>query len=145
MPRNSAVSSLGLTVAAALALVFSAAASGSETAPEKAHGISGTGEPVALVDLVPHQLPGAAVDYDLRARIVKVAPGGAIHNHSHAGRPGIVRVTAGTVIEYRGNVARTLKLGEFWTETSDVVHWFRNPSATEVAELWVVDLVPRKK
>jgi quercetin dioxygenase-like cupin family protein len=145
VPHISSVSRPGVFSMAALALLVSAAASATETAPEKAVGISGTGEPVALVDLVPHQLPGAAVDYDLRARLVKVAPGGAINNHPHAGRPGIVRVVSGTVIEYRGSASRTLKVGEFWTETSDVVHWFRNPSTTEGAELWVVDLVPRKK
>ena len=74
-----------------------------------------------------------------------LAPGGAIHNHPHAGRPGIVRVTKGTVVEYRGSAERTLKVGDAWYENADTVHWFRNPSSTEAAEIWVVDLVPKKK
>ncbi|WP_343800563.1 cupin domain-containing protein [Marinobacterium maritimum] len=108
-------------------------------------GITGGGEAVGLVDLAPHELEGAVGDYDLRARIVGIAPGGAIHNHPHHGRPGIVRVTKGTVIEYRGETSRTLMVGDAWYENADTVHWFRNPSDTEDAEIWVVDLVPKEK
>jgi quercetin dioxygenase-like cupin family protein len=130
-----------------LAFVFSlnAAALAQDTPPEKASGLSGTGDAVALVDLAPHNLAGTAADFDLRARVVGIAPGGAINAHPHAGRPGIVRVLKGTVVEYRGATSRTLQVGEWWTETADVTHWFRNPSSTEAAELWVVDLVPKKK
>jgi len=38
-----------------------------------------------------------------------------------------------------------LKTGEHWVETADTTHWFVNSSATETAELWAVDIVPRKK
>ena len=115
------------------------------TAPEKPVGVTGTADAVGAVDLAAHNMPGSIGDYDLRARAVGLAPNGAIHNHPHAGRPGIVRVTKGTVIEYRGTTERTLKVGDAWYENADTVHWFRNPSSTEAAELWVVDLVPRKK
>lgn len=128
-----------------LAFLLPATASAADTAPEKPVGLTGTNDAVGLVELAPHNLPGSAGDYDLRARAVGIAPGGAIHNHPHAGRPGIVRVTKGTVIEYRGTTERTLKVGDSWYENADTVHWFRNPSSTETAELWVVDLVPRKK
>ena len=114
-------------------------------APEKPVGLSGTADAVGMVDLSAHNLSGAPAGYDLRARIVGIAPGGAIHNHPHAGRPGVVRVTRGTVIEYRGAASRTLKTGEAWYENADTTHWFRNPSSTEAAELWVVDLIPKKK
>jgi quercetin dioxygenase-like cupin family protein len=128
-----------------LAFLASASALAAETAPEKPSGLSGTGDAVGLVSLAPHNLPGVAGDYDLRSRLVGIAPGGAINSHPHAGRPGIVRVVKGTVIEYRGETARTLQTGDSWYENSDTVHWFRNPSSTEPAELWVVDLVPKKK
>lgn len=114
-------------------------------APDKPVGISGINEAVGLVDLAPHKMPGTPADYNLRSRVVRLAPGGAIHNHPHAGRPGIVLVIKGTVTEYRGSEARTLKTGESWLETNETVHWFSNPSASEPAELWVVDLVPKKK
>nr|WP_297351822.1 cupin domain-containing protein [uncultured Caldimonas sp.] len=139
MTRHLAALPLGL------ALLLPATAFASDTAPEKAVGLSGTADAVGVVDLAPHNLSGAASDYELRARAVGIAPGGAIPNHPHAGRPGIVRVTKGTVVEYRGTSSRTLQVGDAWYETADTVHWFRNPSSTEPAELWVVDLVPKKK
>ena len=117
----------------------------SEVAPEKPVGVSGMTDAVGLVELAPHKLPGAIGDYNLRSRIVGIAPGGAIHSHSHDGRPGIALVTKGVVIEYRGSTSRTLKPGDSWLETNETVHWFRNPSNTDAAELWVVDLVPKKK
>lgn len=129
----------------ASALLANAPAGAADTPPEKPIGLSGANDAVGLVDLAPHNLPGAVGDYDLRARALALAPGGAIHSHPHAGRPGIARVTKGTVIEYRGASERTLHAGDAWFENADTVHWFRNPSATETAELWVVDLVPKKK
>lgn len=117
----------------------------SDTPPEKPVGVGGMNDAVGMVDLAPHNLSGAIGDYELRSRLVTLAPGGGIHNHPHAGRPGIARVTKGTLIEYRGSSSRTLQAGDSWLEAADTTHWFRNPSATETAELWVVDLVPKKK
>ena len=127
------------------ALLIPAAAHTADTAPEKPIGLTGAADAVGLVDLAPHNLAGAVGDYDLRARVIGLEPGGAIHNHPHAGRPGIVRVTKGTIIEYRGEAKRTLAVGDTWYENADTTHWFRNPSTTEAAEIWVVDLVPKKK
>jgi quercetin dioxygenase-like cupin family protein len=129
----------------AATLFISTAAMAADVAPDKPIGVSGMTDAVGLVDLTPHNLPGAVGDYDLRSRVVGLAPGGAIHAHPHAGRPGIALVTKGVVVEYRGSTSRTLKPGDTWLETHDTVHWFHNPSNTEVAELWVVDLVPKKK
>ena len=128
-----------------LTIFLSTQVGAAEVAPEKPVGISGMNDAVGIVDLAPHNLPGAIADYDLRSRIVGLAPGGAIHNHPHTGRPGIALVTKGVVVEYRGSTSRTLKPGESWQETNETTHWFRNPSNTEAAELWVVDLVPKKK
>lgn len=128
-----------------VAFLLSVPARAADTAPEKPVGLTGTSDAVGLVDLAPHKLSGSVGDYDLRARVVGIAPGGAIHNHPHAGRPGIVYVTKGTVVEYRGAIKRTLKVGDSWYENADTTHWFRNPSGTAAAELWVVDLVPKPK
>lgn len=128
-----------------LAVLLSLPTRAADTAPEKPVGLTGAADAVGAVDLAPHNMPGAISDYDLRARAIGLAPGGAIHNHPHAGRPGIVRVTKGTIIEYRGTNQRTLNVGDAWYENADTVHWFRNPSSTEAAEVWVVDLVPKKK
>lgn len=134
-----------LLVGLACAMFLAGPATASDTPPDKPVGISGMADAVGLVDLAPHNLAGPVGDYDLRARVVSLAPGGGIQNHPHAGRPGIARVTKGSIIEYRGSTARTLQAGEWWLETADVSHWFRNPSTSETAELWVVDLVPKKK
>lgn len=150
-PRNFALA--GRVSLAGLALLLSACsttpqpppASASDQPPPSAIGLTGTGDAVGFVDLAPHKMAGTMGDYELRARSIGIAPGGAIPSHPHAGRPGIVRVTKGTVVEYRGTSFRTLKAGDAWFENADTVHWFRNPSATEPAEIWVVDLVPRRK
>lgn len=127
---------------ASLLLTSPLALQAAEAPPEKPVGISGAGEAVGLVDLAPHELAGNPADYRLRSRTVGIAPGGAIHEHPHHGRPGVVLVTHGTVIEYRGSQSRQLEVGDSWYENADTVHWFRNPSDSEAAELWVVDLVP---
>lgn len=127
------------------AFLAATAVGAADTPPEKPVGLSGATEAVGVVDLAPHNLPGAPGDYDLRARVIGIAPEGGIPSHPHGGRPGIARVTKGTIIEYRGTTARTLNVGDWWLENADTVHWFRNPSKTEAAELWVVDVVPKKK
>lgn len=115
-----------------------------EMPPEKPVGLTGLNDVVGAIDLGPHNL-GAIGDYEMRARSILVAPGGAIHNHPHAGRPGVVRLIKGTLIEVRGSTERTLKTGDSWYEHADTVHWFRNPSSSEPAEIWAVDMVPKKK
>ena len=81
----------------------------------------------------------------MRARLLTIAPDGGAAAHPHAGQPGIVRVIKGTIVEGRGSAQRVLKAGDFWMENADTTHWFRNPSQTESAELWAVDIVPKKK
>lgn len=128
-----------------LAFLLCVSASAVDTAPEKPVGLIGTNDALGIVEFTPHNLPGAINDYALRARSITIEPNGAIHNHSHAGRPGIVRVTKGNVLEIRGTSERTLKAGDYWFENADTMHWFKNPSKTETAEIWVVDLVTIKK
>lgn len=111
---------------------------------EKPVGLVNAGEAVGMVDLEAHNLSGSMNDYDLRARRIVLMPGGGIHPHPHKGKPGIVTVTKGEVYEYRGDNKRELKVGDQWFENSDTVHWFRNPSKTESAEIWVVDIVSSK-
>ena len=135
--------------ALALAALLAACATSSPdvsqiNAPTATSGLSGD-TPVGLVDLAAHKMAGSPSDYDLRARALTLAPGGGVAVHPHAGRPGIVRVTKGTVVDGRGSAKRVLKAGDSWMENADTTHWFANPSSTETAELWVVDIVPKKK
>ncbi len=144
---NKIISSTLSTTLLALACagLLSTTAKAADLPPEKPVGVGGMSDAVGVVDLAPHNLAGTPGDYEVHTQLVTLAPGGGIQNHPHAGRPGIARVTKGTLIEYRGSSSRTLQVGDSWLEAADTVHWFRNPSATETAELWVVDLVPKKK
>ena len=114
------------------------------TAPASNAGIGGD-TPAGLVDLAAHGMPGTPADYALRARLLTVAPGGGAAVHAHQGRPGIVRVIKGTVVEGRGSNQRVLHAGDSWLENADTSHWFVNPSQSETAELWAVDIVPKAK
>jgi len=137
-----------LTALSAAALLAAGCASAPDThhitAPTQNSGIGGN-TPAGLVDLAAHQMKGNPGDYELRARLLTIAPGGGAAAHPHAGQPGIVRVIKGTIIEGRGSAQRLLKAGDHWVENADTTHWFVNPSRTETAELWAVDIVPRKK
>ena len=150
MPRTTSFATVAtLALAATLAACGSAptassAPAGPVTPRTQAAGMSGD-VAVGLVDLAAHKMPGNTADYDLRARAITLAPDGGAPAHPHAGRPGIVRVIKGTVVEGRGTAQRTLKAGDFWLENHDTTHWFRNPSKTQAAELWIVDIVPKKK
>jgi quercetin dioxygenase-like cupin family protein len=131
-------------VAPLLGVTILSVAAVADTPYEKPVGLINAGDAVGMVDLAPHDLSGSMGDYNLRARRIELAPGGGIHPHPHKGKPGIVTVTKGSVYEYRGDDKRELKVGDQWFEDSDTVHWFRNPSKTEAAEIWVVDIVPKK-
>jgi len=105
-------------------------------APEKTHGLS----PKVL-----HQNNlGAQIEvmkgYDVRARRISFAAGGATAEHSHASRPGIVYVEKGEIIEYRNGEKRTFKKGDTWIETADTNHWVKNASMSEEAAIIMIDL-----
>ena len=123
-----------LAVVAALTACASAPDTTKIIAPTATSGLGGD-TPAGLVDLAAHKMAGTPSDYDLRARALTLKPGGGVGNHPHAGRPGIVRVVKGTVVEGRGDAKRVLKAGDFWLETAETSHWFVNPSTTEAAEL----------
>ncbi|MFD1711386.1 cupin domain-containing protein [Ottowia sp. GY511] len=142
--RRTATVSLALGLALGLAACSTTRESSVVAAPAKNSGLSGDA-PVGLVDLAAHKMPGSMADYDLRARLLTLAPGGGAAVHPHAGRPGIVLVVKGMVIEGRGNDQRVLRTGEHWQETAETSHWFTNPSNSETAQLWAVDIVPKKK
>jgi len=66
--------------------------------------------------------------YILRLRSVTVEAGGQIKEHSHADRPGLVKVISGTWIEGRpeGEAEFPTDLDESILEDSDTVHWVYN-------------------
>lgn len=94
-----------------------------------ANGLTTTGvevKPLVRFSLQP-QIP-TLQGYDVRSREITVAPGGAIAEHEHSKRAGIVYVQSGTIIEYRGTEQRVLKAGDTVTEDINTVHAFQNVS-----------------
>jgi len=85
------------------------------------------------------QIPAMA-GYVLRSRRVTLAPGGSVKMHPHDARPGFLYVLEGELTEYRGDVVRTVKPGESWTEAGDTVHGVKN-NTDKPAVAIVVDLV----
>ncbi len=95
--------------------------------------------------------------YTMRMRYVTVEPGGQIAEHSHAGRPGIVSVVDGELIEGKpagettyahdsvmtfAQVYQEASKGETYEtfpETEDTIHWIFNRSDKSATAL-VCDL-----
>ncbi len=81
--------------------------------------------------------------YILQLRAITIAPGGQIAKHSHATRPGLVRVVSGEWVEGRASGeeifdAVTPKAN---IEDENTVHWFFN-RGDEPATALVCDIVP---
>ncbi len=107
--------------------------------PEKTQGIED--KPLELHALAA-QIPAMA-GYELRTRRVTIAAGGTIAEHSHADRPGVVYVLAGSIREHQGDVVRVLNPGDTFSEKLETVHWLENVT-DKPCVLLAVDLVARK-
>ena len=66
--------------------------------------------------------------YEMKLREITVAPGGAIKEHSHATRPGLVQTIAGSWIEVRNGkeVSYPDTKKEALVEDENTVHWLYN-------------------
>ena len=81
--------------------------------------------------------------YFMQLRMISIAPGGQIAKHSHAKRPGLVKVTKGTWIEGRPEGERSFSAGDGdgILEDENTVHWFFN-RGDDFASAVVCDLTP---
>jgi len=66
--------------------------------------------------------------YEMKLREVTVAPGGAIKEHSHATRPGLVQTVSGSWVEVRNGkeVSYPVTKKEALIEDENTVHWLYN-------------------
>ncbi len=66
--------------------------------------------------------------YTMQMREVTVAPGGAIAEHSHANRPGLVKTISGSWVEVRGDeeIHYPAKKQAALVEDENTVHWLYN-------------------
>jgi quercetin dioxygenase-like cupin family protein len=80
--------------------------------------------------------------YVLQLREITIEPGGQIAQHSHANRPGVVKVLSGTWLEGRssGETPYGPDSGGL-LEDENTVHWFFNTGDTPATAI-VCDIVP---
>ena len=66
--------------------------------------------------------------YEMKLREVTVEPGGAIKEHSHATRPGLVKTVSGSWIEVRSGkeISYPASKTEALVEDENTVHWLYN-------------------
>lgn len=83
--------------------------------------------------------------HKMQLRAIGIMPGGQIAKHSHAKRPGIVKVVSGSWIEGRADGEREYSGtdNKGILEDSGTVHWFWNRS-DKLATALVCDIVPNK-
>jgi len=69
---------------------------------------------------------------DLRLRRLVVQPGGIVPLHSHVGRPAIITIVSGTVVENRSScaVGITHRAGDVVSEAGGISHWWKNMGKT---------------
>lgn len=102
------------------------------------------------VDIMPIGVIGEAsitaqiglTGYILQLREITIEPGGQIAQHSHANRPGVVKVLSGTWLEGRasGETPYGPDSGGL-LEDENTVHWFFNTGDTPATAI-VCDIVP---
>lgn len=83
--------------------------------------------------------------HHLTVRALTVEPGGHIANHDHKGRPGLVAMTGGELVDVleSGEQSYTAEGGKAIVEDEDTVHWLYNPGDVPATAI-LCDLRPAK-
>lgn len=86
--------------------------------------------------------PAQIAERMFRLRRLEIQPGGEVPWHSHADRPAIIYIVAGSMTEYSSDCAVPIihVQGDVSVETHGVSHWWKNDSQT-VAVLSSADLL----
>lgn len=79
----------------------------------------------------------------MRMRRIEIAPGGSIDMHSHRGRPAVLYIVDGRIIERRGEARREYRAGESYAIGGDTSHAIDNPGSLPAAYI-EVDVVPAR-
>lgn len=119
-----------------LAFAFAVGIAVGQNAPAETKGVK-VSPPTALE--LEEELDDVA-GRQLRLRVVTFEPGAQIALHSHKGRPAVVHMLQGTLIEHvegKGDFER--HAGESWAEGKDVTHWAENTN-DQSAVLVAVDV-----
>ena len=126
--HNTKIAALGINLAI-LCLGFAigiAQGQSKRQPPEKHEGVS----VVALGELRPSSLKIqlGLEGYTMQMREVVVEPGGAVAEHSHANRPGLVKTISGSWVEVKGDKEFHFPASkkEALVEDENTVHWLYN-------------------
>lgn len=97
---------------------------------------------------IPAQMVERAVGLEghhLMVRLLTVAPGGQIRKHDHIGRPGLVAMVSGELVDGReeGEIIYSAENAAAIVEDEDTVHWLFN-RGNEPARAVLCDLRPPK-
>ena len=79
----------------------------------------------------------------MRMRQVDIAPGGSIDTHSHRGRPAVLYIIEGSIVERRGAAVREYLAGESYAIGGDLSHAIENPNPIPATYI-EVDIVPAR-
>ena len=76
-------------------------------------------------------------DHKFRLRQLVVQPGGVVAWHSHEGRPAIIYIVSGTIVEYASTCAVPIvhDAGDVARETHTTQHWWKNTTKKPVVLL----------
>ncbi|MBK8336289.1 MAG: cupin domain-containing protein [Sterolibacteriaceae bacterium] len=120
-----------------LALLAACAAAAQQAGQPATRGV--TGKPLTTLEFA-DDLPNLA-GQAMRMRRVEIAPGGGVDTHSHRGRPAVLYIVTGSIVERRGGAQRTYSAGDSYAIGGDTTHAIDNPGAAPAIYI-EVDIVP---
>jgi len=121
-----------LTVAASASYIASA-----EDAPKDNKGYT---TPKTVVIDLGKEIPSMS-GWELRLRMLNIAPGGHIGLHSHQDRPAVVYFVQGTdVVTNEDGTSKTFNAGDTTAEGVTTVHWHKNTGSDDVV-IYTADLI----
>ncbi len=120
-----------------LALLAASAAAAQQAGQPATRGVSA--KPLTALEFA-DDLPNLTGRV-MRMRQVEIAPGGGVDTHSHRGRPAVLYIVAGSIVERRGGAQRTYSAGDSYVSGGDTAHAIDNPGATPAIYI-EVDIVP---
>jgi quercetin dioxygenase-like cupin family protein len=126
-----------LAAGTGLVLTASACVAFAEDAPTDNKGYT---TPKTVVIDLGDQIPTMA-GWQLRLRILNIAPGGYIGLHNHKDRPSVVYFHEGTdVVTNEDGTSKTFHPGDTTTEGVNTVHWHKN-SGDDGVVIYTADLI----
>ncbi|HMM89078.1 cupin domain-containing protein [Bradyrhizobium sp.] len=125
---------------AGIALAMAASANHAAFAEDAPKGNQGYTTPTTIAIDLGKEIPGMS-GWQLRLRVLNIAPGGHIGLHNHKDRPAVVYFDQGTdVVTNEDGTSRTFHSGDTTAEGVNTVHWHKN-TGNGMVIIYTADLV----